>query len=58
MGLACAPLHLGIGSCFALAAWRELQRPPGPPACKYCGYSLAGLDPRTPCPECGQQGLS
>lgn len=47
-----APFLL-IAPPTALAVWREWPRRRRPGACTSCGYSLAGLEAGSRCPECG-----
>jgi hypothetical protein len=49
------PLWIPAAACSTLALvlwWR--RRPFGPGRCAGCGYDVAGLDARSPCPECGR----
>ncbi len=41
-----------VAPLAAFAWWRAIKAP-APGHCPRCGYSLAGLAPRSACPECG-----
>jgi len=60
IGLLFVPIYstpvflIGYGVSIAIAMMRGVFKPnPFPPACRYCGYSLRGIE-SSHCPECGR----
>ena len=49
------PLPVLCTSLLGIVIWRDRRRArlANPDACPRCSYSLAGLAPLSPCPECG-----
>lgn len=52
-GIAAVPLWMPLGAMLVPGVWLAIHHRLRSGCCPRCNYDLAGLDPSSPCPECG-----
>ena len=53
-GIAAVPLWMPLAATLIPGGWLAIRHRRRSGCCPQCNYDLAGLEPGTPCPECGR----